>query len=94
MTDTTILWILGTAITVVGLVMAGLFAMITSHTRDCKVMNTILIRVDTNMSRLMGDMGDNEHGIRGQVTRHESLLGEHSFRIEALDKVTAALAKN
>lgn len=69
MTETAILWVAGTIITVLLLVIAGIARMMLAHAKDCRDFRVKLsgdiATLQGDVSRVMRDIGDHETGLRG-----------------------------
>ncbi len=71
MTESAILWLFGTLITILLFALGGLFAWMLSHTKHCSVWHVQASRefgsISTKLDRVILDIGDHDTGLRGQV---------------------------
>lgn len=69
MSETAILWVAGTIITVLLLVIAGIAKMMLAHAKDCRdfrvKLSADIATLQGNVNRVMRDIGDHETGLRG-----------------------------
>lgn len=69
MSESATLWILGTIITVLLLVIAGIARMMLAHAKDCRDFRVKLAAdiatLQGDVSRVIRDIGDHESGLRG-----------------------------
>lgn len=91
MTESAILWLFGTVITVQTIVLAALASAIWNHVRDCGRFRveqaTLLGRISATLERVKEDIGDHGSGLRGQVHKLASdispyVIREQSRRVE------------
>lgn len=71
MEQSVLLWILGTAVTLLTLAIGGIIRLMVMHSRDCMSHRiedaTHRGAVDAKLERIMADIGSHESGIRGSL---------------------------
>lgn len=90
MSETAILWVLGTIITILTIVIAGLAKALWTHVDHCKDVAATVARIDTNLDRVMKDIdkiGPRTHeayntalGAKADVIRLTERIERHERR--------------
>lgn len=86
MDQTTLLWLFGTLITLLTIVIGAIAAALWAHVGHCKDVAGVVARIDTNLDRVMADIGSHETGLRGAVHEVSNRVTEHSMRIGLLER--------
>lgn len=86
MNQDAILWMFGIVITVQLAVVGFIVKALWDHVEACKVTASSLASLNTNVARIMVDIGSHESGLRGQTHDHAGVLTQHEMRIEMLER--------
>lgn len=86
MSETVILWLFGTLITLQTLAIGGLVTVFWSHISQCKETAATTARIDTNLARVMTDIGDHSSGLRGQVHELAGFVNELEKRLYSIEQ--------
>lgn len=86
MSETAVLWLFGTVIalqtTAIGAIVAALWA----HVGHCKDVASRLAEVGTDVKRLKEDVGDHNHGLRGDIRAHTTAIFKLDARMELFER--------
>ena len=85
MSETAILWLFGTVIGVLSLIIAGIWGALWGHITHCKDVASDVSMLKTNMTRVMQDIGTHETGLRGAVHEAANRLTEQGMKIALLE---------
>lgn len=87
MNQDAILWLFGVVIAVQTAVLGFIVKALWDHVETCKVTAANLASINTNVTRIMIDIGNHESGLRGQAHEHASFLTQHELRIAAIERL-------
>lgn len=85
MSETTTLWLFGTLITLLTIVIGAIAAALWAHVGHCKETSATVARIDTNLKRVMDDVGSHETGLRGQVHSVAKFADQLEKRVAAIE---------
>lgn len=85
MNEETVRWIIAGVGSTLLAYLVGLTKLYMDHIKECRQFREVIIRIDTNVNRILTDIGSDETGIRGALRRHEVLLAKHELRLRQLD---------
>lgn len=81
-------WIVSTLVGIQLVVIGAVWRLILFHMRECATRNELrseqLGKIAANIERIKEDVGDHEHGIRGQLHAYSQVLTRHEMDIERL----------
>lgn len=90
MTESATLWLFGTVITVLGLVIGGIVGWIFAHSKDCLDFRVAtaasLAAIVVKLDRVIDDIGDHESGLRGSVHKLRNDISPYMIRAQGRDK--------
>lgn len=86
MSEGTILWLFGTIIALQTTALGALGVALWTHVGHCKDVASKLAEIGSDVKRLKEDVGDHDHGIRGDIREHTSLLFRLDSRVESLEE--------
>lgn len=67
MSETAILWILGSIITIQLVVIGSLFGLLISHMKECRDFRERVAAMQADLATVKHELGDHERGIRGEM---------------------------
>ena len=79
-----ILWIFGISITIQMAVIGAIVSAMWSHLQVCKDTAITLAALNTNVLRVMVDIGTHETGIRGTLHEHSQMLTRHELDLHVM----------
>lgn len=86
MSETSILWLFGTLISLLTIVIGAIAAALWAHIGHCKEVSGAVARIDANVTRLTQDIGTHETGIRGSIHELANRVTEHAMKIALLER--------
>lgn len=86
MSENAILWLFGTVISILSLIIAGIWGALWSHITHCKDVASDVSMLKTNMNRVMEDIGTHDSGLRGSVHEVANRVTEQGMRIALLER--------
>lgn len=86
MSEITILWIVGTVITLQTAIVGAIAAALWVHVGHCKEIAASMARVEVNQERITQDVGDHDHGMRRDIREHTGALFKLDARVETLER--------
>lgn len=86
MSESAVLWLFGTVIGVIGLILAGIWGALWGHITHCKDVASDVSMLKTNMMRVMEDIGTHETGLRGSLHQIANRLTEISMQLAVMKR--------
>jgi len=86
LSETSTLWLFGTLISLLTIVIGAIAAALWAHVGHCKDVASAVARIETNVTRLTQDIGTHETGLRGAVHEVANRVSEHGMRISMLER--------
>ena len=86
MSEISTLWLYGTLISLLTIVIGAIAAALWAHVGHCKDVASAVARIETNVTRLTQDIGTHETGLRGAVHEVANRVSEHGMRISMLER--------
>lgn len=80
------LWIFGTLIGLLTVVIGAIAAALWAHVGHCKDVASAVARIETSVARLSTDIGTHETGLRGAVHEVANRVSEQGMRISLLER--------
>jgi hypothetical protein len=85
MSETSTLWLFGTLITLLTLVIGAIAAALWAHVGHCKEISAAVARMEERMDRIAIDVGTHETGLRGAVHETANRVTELAMRLALLE---------
>lgn len=86
MSEAAILWLFGTLIGLVSLVLCGIAKLLIDHIRDCRDVHAKLAEISIDVKHVKDELGDREKGIRGLLHLHSKFHTENEGRFSRLEE--------
>lgn len=86
MSEASTLWLFGTLISLLTIVIGAIAAALWAHVGHCKDVAATVARIETSVERLTQDIGTHETGLRGSVHETANRVTEHGMRISILER--------
>ena len=86
MSETSTLWLFGTLISLLTIVIGAIAAALWTHIGHCKDVAAMVARMDARLERVSQDIGTHETGIRGAVHEIANRVTELSMKVALLER--------
>lgn len=86
MNQAEILWLFGTLITILTVVIGAIASALWAHVGHCKEVAAAVARMESQLERVATDIGTHETGLRGAVHETANRVTELSMKVGLMEK--------